>query len=133
MVTLMMLTACSESGDVEDIIIRKGRIENTISVLQVNESSLGFEALGGTKEFRITSNTEWRITAPDWCTLSAMTGSDNGVITVTASENATAEQRTGQIVVTGVGVSPVTISVSQEGQKNVQTVPGAGDNIPPSV
>jgi hypothetical protein len=55
------------------------------------------------------------------------------VITVTADENTTAEQRSGSIVVTGVGASPVTIIVNQDEQKNVQTIPGAGDNVPPSV
>jgi flagellar biosynthesis/type III secretory pathway M-ring protein FliF/YscJ len=133
MIAVMILTACSESGDVEDIIISKEKIENTSSVLQVDVASLGFEALGGSKEFRITSNTGWRITAPDWCVLSATTGSDNAVITVTADENTTAEQRSGSIVVTGVGASPVTIIVNQDEQKNVQTIPGAGDNVPPSV
>ena len=134
MIAVMILTACSESGDVEDIIISKEKIGgSTSSVLSVDVSSINFESSGGEKVFRITSNTGWKITHPDWCTLSVTTGADNASVTVTADENTATSQRNGAIVVTGVGATPVTIPISQDARAEVQTVPGSSDNPPPTV
>ncbi|MBR7017254.1 MAG: BACON domain-containing protein [Prevotella sp.] len=131
---IVVLTACSESGDVDDIVISKERIGgSTSSVLSVDVSSINFESSGGEKVFRITSNTGWKITHPDWCTLSVTTGADNASVTVTVDENTATSQRNGAIVVTGVGASPVTIPISQDARAEVQTVPGSSDNPPPTV
>lgn len=133
LLSLLVITACSESGEIDDIIISKEKIQGTVSTLTVDVSSMDFESSGGSKELRITSNTKWSITKPEWCSLSSTTGSDNAVIVVTAEENTQPEQRTGSIVITGVGVNPVTVQIRQSGKKNEQTTPGADDNTPPTI
>ena len=85
------------------------------------------------KTFTISSNTNWTISKPEWCAVSVSSGTGNGDVVVIATENPSKEQRNGQIVVSGEGVSPVSISVSQEGKDTSNSQePGADDNLPPS-
>lgn len=133
LLALLVVTACSESGDIDDIIIIKEKIQGIVSTLMVDVSSMDFESSGGSKELRITSNTKWSITKPDWCSLSSTTGSGDATIVVTAEENTSTEQRTGSIVITGVGANPVTVQIKQSGKKNEQTTPGSDDNTPPTI
>lgn len=101
--------------------------------MSVSKSALSFESSGGTQTFTISSNTNWVISAPNWCSVSPMTGSGNASISVTVGEASNGQQRNGQITVSGTGVVSMGISVSQKakGSDDGQT-PGAGDNLPPS-
>jgi hypothetical protein len=100
--------------------------------LTVNKNSLEFEKDGGNQSFVITSNTNWTITCPDWCTLSKKSGNGNATITVTATKNDKAEQRSGQIVISGDGVNDVKVNVTQKPADNTPNGPDPGDNLPPS-
>lgn len=101
--------------------------------LSVNVSSLSFESKEESKSFSISSNTNWSISKPDWCTLSASSGNGNSDIVVTVAENPNKEQRSSQIIISGEGVDPISISVSQKGKdKTNSEEPGSGDNLPPS-
>lgn len=101
--------------------------------LSVNVSSLSFEAKGESKSFSISSNTSWSISKPDWCTISTSSGSGNADIVVTASENLSKDQRSGQIIISGEGANQVSISISQKGKDTTNSQePGSGDNLPPS-
>lgn len=111
----------------------KGSEDPVTKALATNTTSLSFEAKEDTKSFTISSNTSWTISKPDWCSISATTGSGDAEIYVTTSENPNKEQRTGQIIVSGEGVSSVTISVSQKAKDTTGSEePGADDNIPPT-
>ena len=133
LLSLMIISACSETGEIDGIIVTKGLKGNATADLRVDVNTLSFESTAGTKTFRITSNTGWVITHPDWCSLSSTSGGDDALITVTAAENMSLEQRSGSIEVKGVGVSAVSIQVSQAAKEKEQTVPGSNDNPPPSV
>ena len=100
--------------------------------LNVDKNSLEFEKDGGNQSFVITSNTNWTITCPDWCTLSKKSGNGNATITVTATKNDKAEQRSGQIVISGDGVNDVKVNVTQKPADNTPNGPDPGDNLPPS-
>jgi hypothetical protein len=100
--------------------------------MSVDKSSLEFEKDGGNQSFIITSNTNWTITCPDWCTLSTKTGNGNATITVTATKNDKTEQRTGQVVISGDGVNDVNINVTQKPADDTPNEPSPGDNLPPS-
>lgn len=100
--------------------------------LTVDKNSLVFEKDGGNQSFIITSNTNWSITCPDWCTLSTKTGNGNATITITATKNDKTEQRTGQVIISGDGVNDVNINVTQKAADNPSNEPGPGDNLPPS-
>lgn len=100
--------------------------------MSVNTTSLNYEKNGGSQNFVISSNTNWTISCPEWCTLSTKTGSGNATITVTVGKNEKAEQRKGEIVLNGEGVDFINISITQEaGDKNTDE-PNPNDNLPPS-
>lgn len=129
------LTIRAGSAPSKSVVVTqgKGTEEIVVKTLTTNTTSLSFEAKEESKSFRISSNTSWTISKPDWCTISASYGNDNAEIVVTVAENPSKNQRSGQIVISGEGVSSVTISISQKGKDVTNSQePGAGDNLPPS-
>ena len=101
--------------------------------LNVSETSLEFDAKGGTKKFTISTNTRWNISKPDWCTIDKISGSGDASIAVTVSENKDKEKRSGNIIINGEGVNSVTISINQKEREAGSAEPGSGDNTPPGV
>lgn len=101
--------------------------------MTVEPLSIEFEAAGEAKSFSINSNASWTISAPTWCKLSASSGTGNGVVTVTVSENPDTQQRTGQIIVSGDGVSSAKIELTQKAKEEDSPIePGKNDNQPPT-
>ena len=108
-----------------------GTVVPEVKTLTADVSSLTFEAKGEVMTIKIASNTTWSITGkPEWCLLSESSGSGSRDITVTANENTKTEDRSGQIVIEGDGVSKVVIDVTQKA-KELQE-PGPDDNTPPA-
>ena len=101
--------------------------------LSASTTSLEFEAKGETKSFTINTNTSWTISKPDWCTVDNASGTGDATISVTVSENKDKEKRTGNIIINGEGVSPVTITINQKEREAGNSEPGSDDNTPPSV
>lgn len=129
------LTIQAGTAPTKSVVITqgKGSEEPVVKTLSSNTTSLSFEAKEESKTFTISSNTSWTISKPDWCTLSSSSGNGNADVVVSASENPSKEQRSGQIVISGEGVDPVSIIVSQKGKDTTNSEePGAGDNLPPS-
>lgn len=111
----------------------KGTEDPIVKTLTTNTTSLSFEAKEESKSFTINSNTSWTISKPEWCVVSASSGTGNADVVVTTADNPNKEQRTGQIVISGEGVSSITISVSQKGKDTTNSQePGPNDNQPPS-
>ena len=129
-----LLTVRGGSAPAKTVVVSqpKGTDEPVDKTLSANTSSLSFEAKGEQKSFTISSNTNWEISKPEWCTLSVTSGTGDATISVTATENKEREQRTGNIVITGEGVSPITISLSQKAREAGNSEPGPGDNTPPT-
>lgn len=86
-----------------------------LSSLEVTPASLEFGIAAATQPLNVISNTAWTI-ADDasWLTLSAASGSNDGSIATTVTENTTGADRTATITVTD-GFSPVTTTVTQSG------------------
>ena len=73
--------------------------------LELSTSSLEFEFSGETKSFTIESNSKWTVNKNDaWLTVSPLSGSNSGKVTVTAAENTTTTQREATITVSGGGI-----------------------------
>jgi uncharacterized repeat protein (TIGR02543 family) len=73
-------------------------------------------AANSTGTFNITSNTSWTVISNQtWLTVSAASGSDNATITVTAEANSSASSRIAAVNVTGNGLSPQTVTITQAG------------------
>lgn len=101
-------------------------------ILSVNVSSMEFARQGGTKSFIISSNTDWMVTCPSWCTASTSSGKGNATITITVGENETTVEKNGNVIISGTGVNTAVIAVNQEPGETQSHQPGAGDNQPPS-
>ena len=114
-------------------VTQKKAVETPVQYsLTVDKYSMEFEKDGGNRSFVITSNTNWSITCPEWCTLSTKKGSGNATITVTAFKNDKTEQRTGQVIISGENVDDVNITITQEPADETPDRPNSGDNLPPS-
>lgn len=132
---MAILTVTGGSAPTRRVTITQKKAQDTPVVtytLSANKNELSYENTGGTQSFTITSNTNWTITAPEWCTVTPSTGSGNASVSVVVGENTTTQARSGQIKISGNGVSDVTIDVSQKPGEEKPNSPGSGDNLPPS-
>ncbi len=91
--------------------------ETTSSQLNVTPPSQDVLNDAGTTTFEVTSNTSWAVEENiSWLSVSPLSGSGNGTITVTYDANLDTEPRIGQITFTAEGGNPVvTVSVNQAG------------------
>ena len=83
----------------------------------------------GVTKFLVTSNVSWTVTSgSSWCTV---TNSGTGTDTIFAvyEDNTTIIPRVAQITVSGNGVSPVTVTVSQAGVPIILTVTPPDTNV----
>lgn len=86
--------------------------------IETEESELSFNAAGGSQNFSVLSNTNWKVSsAPSWITVSPSQGEGDGTVKVTASENPNTANRSGVIHLTQTGLSiDVAVTVSQAGK-----------------
>lgn len=87
----------------------------TYIVLSPLEHTVG--NTGGSFPLAVKSNTTWTITAPDWCSLSASSGSNDATITVTVADNGgSTTDREGVIICTIPGGTTSICKVKQTGK-----------------
>jgi len=68
--------------------------------IELNTNSIDFNVNASESSFMISSNTNWTITEDlSWVSLSSTSGSENGEIIVTVTENTTGTTRTGNLIV----------------------------------
>ena len=88
--------------------------------LNVSPTTVDFTAAGGTQTLTITSNTTWSIlnNASFWLkcnnTTGKVEGEGNATITLTATENTTVNENSGELVISGAG-KIISVQVSQAG------------------
>jgi subtilisin family serine protease len=98
-------------------------------VLTVSPSNQSVTPAAGTTDFAVTSNTNWAANSNQpWCTVNP-SGSGNGTITATFSGNNSTSQRIASITVTVSGLSPVVVTVTQDGLAPTLTVTPANQNV----
>lgn len=86
------------------------------SSLSAAPGSVSLGMVAGSSEVVVTSNTLWKASSnAEWLTLSAASGSENSNLTLTATGNATGKSRSAIVTLTASGLSPVSISVTQNG------------------
>jgi len=89
-----------------------------VATLNVSPTSIYLNnSSGSTGSFNISSNTSWNITDDiEWLSISPVSGSNNGAITVTTtSENTDTSPRTATVTISGTGFSNKTVQVIQQG------------------
>jgi hypothetical protein len=83
--------------------------------LAVTPPSQAVTAPAGTTNFTVTSNSNWNVTSDQtWC-VPTSSGTGNGTIVADYTENPTTAIRSANITVTVTGISPVVVSVVQDG------------------
>lgn len=91
-------------------------IEQEGVTLSASQNTVSFNSYGGEKSLTIQSNDSWQVVfQPEWVNISTTTGSGNGTIQISTSENNTTTAKRGEIVITSKdNVASVTILVEQE-------------------
>ncbi len=85
-------------------------------ILGLSTDDLQFVSLESQQFFNLTSNTAWMITESlDWVTVSPALGSGNAKVTVTCQANTGMSNRSGMLTISGDGLLPKIISVTQLG------------------
>ncbi len=107
------ITASSDCGFTRTILI----IQESSKILTVNPTSinLGYES-GSNDDFNITSNVAWTVSDDtDWLDISLTSGSNDGLVTVTANNKnpSTTDVRTAIVTVNGGDITR-TVVVTQE-------------------
>ena len=86
--------------------------------LSVTPTNIAFAPAGQQVQITISANTDWVISVPAFITASALSGTGNATVTLTAGANTTGAPRNNTVSVSGVDVPTVTISVSQAASIN---------------
>lgn len=82
--------------------------------VHVSQNSVSFTESGGTQSVTVTSNTDWSVAGTTtWCTVAPASGSEEGIITITATANSESSTRSATLVVIA-GKASQTITVTQE-------------------
>lgn len=106
----------TETGNDALLVVKQEGAPNP-HFLEVTPLLLDFDKNGGEAEINISCDTDWTVEMScDWATLSTTTGSENGVITLTAEPNTFSEPRSTYLIVNSLGLA-----------KRVNVTQAAGD------
>ncbi|MCX6278932.1 MAG: S8 family serine peptidase [Bacteroidetes bacterium] len=116
---------------VDDVTI-SGTSGPTLTVTPANQN---VSSLAGTTTFTVTSNSAWTASSNQtWCAITP-SGTGNGTITATYTQNTLATPRVANITVTVIGLTPIIVTVTQAGavltlsvtppNQSVTSAPGA--------
>ena len=85
---------------------------------------------GGTTNFTVTSNVSWTAIsdATSWCTVTP-SGTGNGTIVATYTQNTSVNQRIAHITVSATGITTQTVTVTQAGAMPVLLVAPVNQNV----
>ncbi|MCX6287830.1 MAG: BACON domain-containing carbohydrate-binding protein [Bacteroidetes bacterium] len=103
----------------------------TLTVTPANQS-VPYSPAGSTS-FAVISNTSWTTScSASWCTVTPSSSTGDGSITASYAENTDLAPRIATITVTASGLSPVTVTVTQDPALPTLTVQPANQNVPAS-
>ena len=121
------MSSSAESIFIDDITISPISGASTLSVSPATQNVL---STSGSTSFTVTSNISWTaVSDQTWCTVTP-SGSGNGTIQANYLENTSTTPRTANITVSGIGVSPVVVTVVQAGVASSLAVSPANQSVP---
>ena len=101
----------------------------TSPTLTVTPPNQNVAAPAGTTPFTVTSNSPWTATSDAaWCTVTA-SGTGNGTLTATYTQNTLITSRVANVTVNVVGLTPVTVTVTQAAAAATLTVTPPNQNV----
>lgn len=81
--------------------------------LSVSPASIAVDPAGGSYVLTVVSNVAWTLSVPAWVTASALSGSGNGSVTLTAGENTSGSTRSGAVAFSGAHSTSAAVALSQ--------------------
>ncbi len=97
--------------------------------LAVTPSNQNVTAASGNTSFNVTSNTSWTVSSNQaWCTVPS-SGTGNGTITATYTQNTSVTPRIANITVTVTGLTPVVVTVTQAGATPTLSVTPSNQSV----
>ena len=113
------------SWAIDDVQIT-GTSAITLTVTPANQN---VTAPAGTTPFTVTTSATWAATSnAAWCTVTP-SGTGNGTLTATYTQNTGASSRVANITVTASGATPVTVTVTQGGAAPTLSVTPSNQNV----
>ncbi len=104
-------------------------VTGTAPTLTVTPSNQNVSYVVGTTSFTVTSNSNWTaVSNASWCTVTP-SGTGNGTITATYVSNPTVNVRVASITVTVIGLSPMVVTVTQDGAPRQLAVTPSNQNV----
>jgi hypothetical protein len=101
-------------------------------ILTVSPPNQNVSDPAGTTNFTVTSNASWTATSdsPGWCTVTP-SGTGNGTIIATYSQNTSVSQRIAHISVSASGATTQVVTVTQSGVAPILSVTPPNQNVTP--
>jgi hypothetical protein len=101
-----------------------------ISTLSVSPSNQNVSAPAGNSDFAITSNSSWTASSnQSWCTITS-SGTGNGTLNAIYTENTDLTPRIATLTVTVTGLSPVVVTLTQDGAAPFLLATPANQEVP---
>ncbi|NCA86177.1 MAG: T9SS type A sorting domain-containing protein [Clostridia bacterium] len=123
-------TITISAPDVPNVIVTVNQAGATLTVTPASRS---VTAPAGSTTFTVGSNTLWTVSeSVSWFSVSPMSGTANGTLTVNYDQNVSTTPRSGQITVSSAGLPNVVVTVSQAGAGATLTVTPANRAVTPS-
>ncbi len=98
-------------------------------LLTVSPANQNVTAESGSTSFSVVSNTDWTVSSNQpWCTVNSG-GNSSGTISAVYTANSTTSPRTASITVTTAGLSPIVVTVTQDGMVPQLSVTPANQNV----
>ena len=103
--------------------------EGALPTLAVTPSNHDVTVAAGTTAFDVTSNTDWTVASDQtWC-VAGLSGTGNGPLTISYDENLTVLPRVANITITVSGLTPVIVTISQEGAAPLLSLSPANHDV----
>lgn len=94
------------------------------ATLTVSATSFTVNASGSSATVAITSNTNWTVAGlPAWLTANPTSGTGNGNVVLTATDNGSTDSRTASFSITAAGTFPQAVAFTQRGVPILATEP----------
>lgn len=143
--TLLTVPTLKDGTEISTFNFTKGtdnwdplHLEEDVFTVSTNALTIS-SSDNSTNTFDITANVSWKVSSDQaWLSVSSDYGTDNATITLTTMGNETLVERSAIVTVSGNGVSPQTITVTQDagvtgikekGEKNLKIFPNPVKSI----
>jgi len=120
------ITVAATGATPVTVTVTQGGTSPTLSVTPPNQN---VTAPAGNTSFSVISNSAWSVSSDAaWCTVTP-SGTGNGTISATYSQNIPMTSRTANITVTVIGLTPVVVTVTQAAGSATLTVTPPNQNV----